>query len=333
MQVDLKYSVSIIVPLLNGADYLPSILSAINKQTLKPSEVIFVISRSGDWKIAKGLIEEEKNFSTKVLISDPIFPGAARNFGASEALSEWLAFLDIRTIPTKDWLEIMMKTLHQESADLVSSKMVCSTDTFFQKILKASTYGNNAVECLPGSIVQKDLFISSGGFLDYVRAGEDWEWMNRFSLHNKSVKQQNIVIRYHGLPNNIFQLIKKWFVYSFENSKVNILLKEKFSYMGLAFIIFSILLYRWNHIVSGGVWNENALLFIPNLNKIFWSAFLFLYLIYRGLYKPISDKVVTTFLLPFLWILVGTLGLIIDLVKAPGRVYGSVMYLASRFKK
>ena len=131
----------------------------------------------------------------------------------------------------------------------------------------------------------------------------------------------------------ISKLIKKWFVYSFENSKVNILLKEKFSYMGLAFIIFSILLYRWNHIVSGGVWNENALLFIPNLNKIFWSAFLFLYLIYRGLYKPISDKVVTTFLLPFLWILVGTLGLIIDLVKAPGRVYGSVMYLASRFKK
>ena len=252
------------------------------------------------------------------------------NRGAEHDL---IAFLDARTLPTEDWLEQMVKKLYDDSSALVTSKMICSSNTFFHHLLKAATYGERSVECLPGSVVKKSLFISSNGFLEHVRAGEDWEWINRFFKQNKSSKQQKIVINYHGLPDTISQLIKKWFIYSFENSKVSILLKEKFSYMGLAFILFSILLYRWNHIVSGEVWNEDAFLFIPNLNKIFWSIFLFCYFLYRGIFKPLSNKVNIQFLFPGSWVLVGIIGLIIDLVKAPGRIHGSIMHLYTFINK
>lgn len=326
-------SISVVIPLLGGTAYISPLFDALKKQTLRPSEIIFVISRVGDWRTAKKLVEQQNFTSIRPIIIEPAFPGAARNIGAKEAYSNWIAFLDIRTLPAHNWLENMLATANKGSYDLISSKMICSAKTFFHHLLQASTYGNNAVECLPGSIVKKSLFLDSGGFLENVRAGEDWEWINRFAQKNKFIQQEEIVIFYHGLPNNIFQLIKKWFIYSFENSKVNILLKEKFSYMGLAFFIFAILLYRWNHIVSGEVWNEDALLFIPNLNKIFWSVFFFFYFLYRGIFKPISDKVALSFLLPFSWIFVGALGLLIDLVKAPGRVHGSVKYLISHFQK
>lgn len=329
----MSHSISIIIPLSNGANDISALFISIRKQTIQPQEIIFVISKLGNWKDARDIIEKEKNPSIKIIYCDPLFPGAARNLGAANASSDWLAFLDARTLPSENWLESMIDISVETSCDLVLSRMICSADTFFHHLLQAATYGNNSVECLPGSIVKKLSFLSSGGFLENVRAGEDWEWINRFLNQNKITKIQDTVISYHGLPNNMVELVKKWFIYSFENSKVDILLKEKFSYMGLFFIVFAILLYRWNHIVSGEVWNEDALLFIPNLNKIFWSIFLSVYFIFRGFIKPTINKVTLNFLIPFSWISVGVLGLLIDIVKAPGRVYGSIMYLLSQIKK
>ncbi|MDB2665378.1 glycosyltransferase family 2 protein [Gammaproteobacteria bacterium] len=333
MNIDSRHSISIIIPLSDGANYISALFASLKKQTLQPQEIIFVISRLGDWKDARQIIEKEKNSSIKIIYSDPLFPGASRNLGAAQASSDWLAFLDVRTLPSENWLESMASISRETSCDLVLSKMVCTSDTFFHNLLQAATYGNNSVECLPGSIVNKSSFLSSGGFLENVRAGEDWEWINRFSNQNEIIKKKNAVISYHGLPNNLQELIKKWFIYSFENAKVNILLKEKFSYMGLIFIAFAIILYRWNHIVSGEAWNEDALLFIPNLNKLFWSIFLSIYFVYRGLVKPIQSNVTLNFLMPFSWISVGILGCLIDIVKAPGRVYGSIIHLISLTKK
>tara|TARA_Y100000768_G_scaffold388831_1_gene387670 strand:+ start:25176 stop:26186 length:1011 start_codon:yes stop_codon:yes gene_type:complete len=333
MKVNSNYNVSIVIPLSNGSQYISDLFRSISKQTLQPKEIIFVISKIGNWELAINKIKQEKNFITKIIFSDPIFPGAARNLGAKNAEHDLIAFLDIRTLPTEDWLEQMIKKLFDDSSALVIANMICSSSSFFHHVLKAATYGERSVECLPGSVVKKSSFLSSNGFLEHVRAGEDWEWINRFHKTNKISKQQKIVINYHGLPDTFSQLINKWFIYSFENSKVSILLKEKFSYMGLAFIIFSILLYRWNHIVSGEVWNEDAFLFIPNLNKIFWSIFLFCYFLYRGIFKPLSNKVNTQFLFPGSWVFVGAIGFIIDLVKAPGRIHGSIMHLYSFIDK
>jgi len=108
---------------------------------------------------------------------------------------------------------------------------------------------------------------------------------------------------------------------------VNILLKEKFFYVSILFFLFAIFLYRWNHLISGGVWDVSNPLFLPNVNKIFWSSAIGTYIIFRGLVSPVIKKEKILSLLPFRWFLIGILGMSVDIVKAPGRIIGFFAYL------
>jgi len=58
-----------------------------------------------------------------------------------------------------------------------------------------------------------------------------------------------------------------------------------------------------------------------------------IYFFLRGIIKPLFVKERLNFLLPINWIFIGVLGLIIDLVKAPGMIYGSLLYIYRRLKK
>jgi len=321
-------SISVIIPLLGSTEHTTKLILSLREQSIQPDEIIFIISKCGNWQKTIELIEKEQVLNLTFFLVPKLFPGAARNYGAKRARSNWIAFLDIQTIPAEKWLESMLHLTEHESksVNLVVAAMQCSAVNYFQRLLKAATFGNKLVSCLPGSIVRRHVFIASGGFLENVRAGEDWEWLNRFKFDEARKNATKAVVSYEGLPIRLGLLASKWFKYSFENSKVDILLKEKFSYMGLAFLIFAVLLYRWNHLVSGEQWNEQALLFIPNINKIFWSTFLSSYLVFRGIYKPLLNKENTYFLFPFSWLLIGFLGLFIDSIKAPGRIYGSLKY-------
>lgn len=169
-------------------------------------------------------------------------------------------------------------------------------------------------------------FQSSSGFLNNVRAGEDWEWINRMSKNVTSSWIDHIVISYNGLPSNLNETASKWLRYSIENSKVKILFKEKFFYVAIFFIFFAIFLYRWNHIISGNNWDVNNPLFVPNLNKIFWLSVISIYFIFRGIIKPLKNNINLSFLLPHRWFLIGVLGIMIDIIKAPGRVLGFFSY-------
>ena len=123
-----------------------------------------------------------------------------------------------------------------------------------------------------------------------------------------------------------FQAIKKWFIYSYENSKVNILYIEKFSYFLILLILIMYFSYSWNFVFTDGKWDQSPY-YIPNLNKILWGLSSLLYLFYRGLIRPILFKENLNYLLPLNWAIVGINGIILDLTKAPGRLIGFFKYL------
>ncbi len=323
--------VSVIIPIYGGYEYLDEILEALRQQSHKPEEVIFVISKVEGYLAIQKKLKNEKTLNCIYEIIDPAYPGKGRNIGAEIASSEWLAFLDLRTIPTADWLEIMIETASIRGKDFVGSKMICISDSKYQEYLKALTFGNQSAKALPGSIVRREVFNKYPGFLDHVRAGEDWEWVRRVSDKVPGIWIDQVIISYKGLPLNLIHTIKKWFRYSIENSKVTILLKEKFFYVSVLFFLFAIFLYRWNHIISGGQWDASNPFFIPNINKIFWSIVVTSYVILRGLITPIRRKEKLTFLLPYRWMLIGVLGIVIDIIKAPGRVIGFFSYLRSKY--
>jgi glycosyltransferase involved in cell wall biosynthesis len=319
--------VSVVIPSYGGEEHLDEILEALHQQTHPPEEVIFIISKVKGYQVINQKLKNEKRLNCICKIVEPSYPGKGRNIGASIATSEWLAFLDIRTIPNTFWLKTMLEAGENLGKDFIGARMICSSQTRYQENLKALTFGNQSAKALPGSIVRRKIFNQYPGFLDHVRAGEDWEWLSRIMKSTKHTWIDQVVISYKGLPLNIFDTLKKWFRYSIENSKVNILLKEKFFYVSILFFLFAIFLYRWNHLISGGVWDVSNPLFLPNVNKIFWSSAIGTYIIFRGLVSPVIKKEKILSLLPFRWFLIGILGMSVDIAKAPGRIIGFFAYL------
>jgi hypothetical protein len=81
--------------------------------------------------------------------------------------------------------------------------------------------------------------------------------------------------------------------------------------------------FNWNAVLAG--WVEDAVLYVPHITKMYIGGVILVSILYRGIFQPLKRKVGPAYLLPFNWIKVGLLGLLLDLVKAPGYLVGAVI--------
>jgi glycosyltransferase involved in cell wall biosynthesis len=333
MQLPESETISIIVPLLLGKEFINPLLESIEVQTLQPQDVIFIISESDEASDSIQLIYERDSLNTIYKLVKPSNPGKARNIGAELSNSNLLAFLDIRTIPDRNWLKNSYKQLIDADLSFIGGMRNCAADTPYKNLLKTTTHGNIPSQSLAGSLVRAKDFNSEAKFKPNMRAGEDWEWINRFTQNYSSKWSESVDLTYHGLPSNIFVTLSKWYTYSIENSKANVFVVQKFLYF-LLFIASLISLYSWNYLSTGGEWSSSPY-FVPHLNKVVWFFLFLFYFIYRAIVRPIRLEVSKHYLFPFNWFAVGWIGVLIDLVKAPGRVVGFIRYArqVNGFKK
>jgi len=96
----------------------------------------------------------------------------------------------------------------------------------------------------------------------------------------------------------------------------------------LVFFSLFLVTYRWNAIVAE--WIESSRYYIPHLTKIFILFSILSLIIYRGLIFPLKNGIKYNYLSPVLCFKVGLVGLLGDIVKAPGFIFGSIFYLFSR---
>ena len=155
------------------------------------------------------------------------YPGKARNIGVNISQYEWLAFIDSKTIPNNDWLYNSLIDLYKSNLKLSKGICLFKAETLFLKIVKSLTYGNKLSETLPGTVINKSLFNNLGDFLN-IRAGEDLEWFQRLIDNNEvSYISRKYNIIYNGFPKKMSDLIFKWFIYTFSNSKAGIIIDQK----------------------------------------------------------------------------------------------------------
>ncbi len=325
-----KFSISVVIPALNAEDYLPLVLSALESQILKPEEIVIVDSGQ-----SRGVEMIVKSWSGQVPITfkkvDFAFPGHARNIGVGLAKSEWIAFIDCRTIPNADWLERAVEVIDREGVAFVGGLCVSGADTAFKENLRAATYGCGAINTMVGSVFLKRVFIESGGFLANVRAGEDSEWLQRIAA--AKIRIGNIdspTITYTGLVSSLPEAIKKWCVNNLAISDVEVKNRQKNVYLLVFALLTFLIVYNWNAMLAPG--NDGGQFYLPNVTKIFVGSFLLAYLIYRGILKPLQVKVSAKFLFPFRWGQVAFVGLCLDMAKAPGLVLGAILLLKRRLK-
>jgi len=118
-----------------------------------------------------------------------------------------------------------------------------------------------------------------------------------------------------------FLIASRFFPKKVENRLPFITLK----YTVFLFIFLSV--FNWNSVVAD--WVEDAVFYIPHITKIFVVLVLVSSVLVRGLFKPVSNKVKLNYLLPVRWLFIGTIGLMLDIIKAPGYIIGS---LISKFR-
>src|SRR5438477_2593360 len=98
MSRNMQHSVSLIIPVFNGAEYLGQCLDAILASNSRPLEIIVVNDGSTD---ASSQIAFERGVTVFELPSRS-GPAAARNYGALKAKGEVLFFIDADVTIKKD---------------------------------------------------------------------------------------------------------------------------------------------------------------------------------------------------------------------------------------
>ena len=270
--------ISVVIPARNDGKSLKTILTAINSQTLLPKEIVIVDSSSND--ALKRLVEKHQSTVPVVYHYErKAYPGRARNSGANLVCGEWIAFLDTKTVPDREWLEKYQHLIQVYQADLVFGVTQFDAVSPFQKVLRAATYGRIGHHTVPGTLIRKEVFTDSGGFLEHVRMGEDIEWRERLTRNRLNIHlPDEPVVTYHGLPDTFVSTLKKYVKSAYHTARLNILRNVKDAYLSLALILSAIILPKWNFLIGG--WDTNPL-FIPHITKIYLMALVSLLLIYQ----------------------------------------------------
>ena len=327
-----KRFVDIVIPSKNSGEDITKIFNSLSEQTFKNFEVIFVDSESdASQKIHKIIKEFSSNLKIKYFLEDNLLPGEARNLGVLNSSNDFIAFLDTKTIPNKEWLADAVSALEEKKVDVIFGSFKSSAETKFQKYVQYATYGYGVHRSLPGSLIRREAFKITGPFLS-LRAGEDMEWINRAIhglRHSGSVTGQ---LRYEGLPKSAFTLVMKWYAYSIESAKVDIVTAQKTAYFILAVTLIGYFFFTYNYFFAGSAWDQSPN-FIPHINKILWGIFLAIYFVFRSIIKPVSVGVKFNQIFPFSWVWIGIVGLLIDIAKMPGRIFGFIAFVGRRLIK
>jgi glycosyltransferase involved in cell wall biosynthesis len=292
--------VSVVVPTMGFVDSVEKILKSITNQTKQPDEVILIDS-SDDLKINE-LAEEYKTFlNIRVIKVHKAYPGEARNIGAMNVKNNVIAFLDSKTVPNKDWIEIGTEILSKGEYKVVFGSTFYKAITEKQRVLQACIFGLKPVVSTPGTILHKETFNEIGKFLEGLRAADDLEWRNRV-INNAYIQSipSNSKLIYSQISESYLDEAKRQFIYQLHGAYVDVQVRTKTVMLGILLMFLTLIIPQWNALVG---W-ENSNLYIPNITKSYFYLVSFLsilLLLVTPIYKEVD--LIFKFLLAIIFLL------------------------------
>ena len=232
---------SVIFPYYNEEKTIKKTINLISKQTLMPSEVIFVNSSSYDatseiidnWITANKHLYKTKFFN---IFEGTNTPSSSKNIGIKKSTSNWLAFMDCGLLFELDWLENQWNFIKKNNLEVVSGNVILTGIGSIDQAAVAQTYGYKRLRpCIPSSVVKKKVFDITGLFLENRRAGYDFAWpLILKQLNIPRGINEKVILKYNGINygNNLFEIIRKKIIYT--QSTVGI----KYHYLPYYILIF-----------------------------------------------------------------------------------------------
>jgi rhamnosyltransferase len=138
-------SISIVIPTLNAAVYLPQLLEAIfSQEGAQADELILIDSQSSD-RTAEIAAEHPR---VRLITIDNFSHGGARNLGAREAHGDIVVFLTQDALPyDKNWLAKLTAPLNDDKTAAVCSRQIPRDDASpMEKFFLAKRFGETRLE-------------------------------------------------------------------------------------------------------------------------------------------------------------------------------------------
>ncbi len=311
-------NISVIIPSNHGHHDLLKVVDAICGQTVKPAEIIIVDSSCEGGACPIEITTQCADCGIELIYEHfaLALPGQARNIGLGKANAALIAFIDVQTIPRKCWLEASLTLLENESAVGVFGGTSFSAETSFERLVRDAFHGILPRKTLPGSVFRKDVFAKVGQFIDWVRAGEDTDWMLRLELLNISVLYpSSALIDYVGLIGlDIKKLLKKWYRnYTASHDLPHLFPQKLFLWLVLyPLIIFTA--FNWNYLIAN--WRMDSPLYIGHITKMAAIFPPLAYVVTRGIFLPLRRGVNFSSLFPVRFIAIAGICFMADAVKA-----------------
>lgn len=171
---------SIVIPTMNEAAYLPTLLASMETQTLQPDEVIVADAGSTD-----ETVEIARSFGARVVKGG--MPGPGRNRGAEAAGGDILLFLDADVeLRDSDFLNASIAEMQRRNLDLATCDVEPISEDKLDHVAHQA-YNTFARACgsrfphIPGfcMFVRREVHEQIGGFDESVVLCEDHEYAER----------------------------------------------------------------------------------------------------------------------------------------------------------
>jgi hypothetical protein len=310
--------ISVIIPSNHGLIELQKIVQAICSQTLKPIEIVIVNScRGAPAECPAEIVNSCKSSKINLLYLRRVLalPGDARNIGIESAKGELIALIDVQTIPKPNWLEASTKLLFEKDVAGVWGQTLFSAITMFERLVRDGIYGVMPRKTLPGSVFRRGVFDKAGQFINWVRAGEDTEWILRVEVLKIQVLNTSVpLVDYYGLIDlNLSRLICKWHRNYKASQDLPYFFPQKLLLWLTMYPLIVLIAFNWNYLIAD--WRMDSPFYIGHITKIIATLPLLIYLITRGFVLPLKRGVAFWELFPIRFLAISLVCFMADLVK------------------
>ena len=212
-------NISVIIPAYNAASFIGNAIQSIQKQTYVPIEIIVVDDGStDDTAQVVARLALSSFFPIRILQQSNSGPAAARNYGAREAIGDWLSFLDADDTFLPEKLEKQIQYTHDPNVGLIhcgiESRPIPTEELItFERLWQCNEIANSTV------LIRRTAFEQLGGY-DEDRAlisVEDYNLWLRLVRDWKIVTCPYPLIRYTPAPGNLSSQVERFSNAEFAN--------------------------------------------------------------------------------------------------------------------
>ena len=208
-------SASVVVPVLNGADTIGALLSALQRQSGVCGAVEILVVDNGSTDETRDIV---RSFPQIQLLEEPVRgPAAARNRGLRTASGEVIVYCDADTLPSRTWLVQLLAAFDDPSVVIAVGQTLCfrPTTAVERYIAAAGIYSSEkAISRPPFSFapslnmaVRRGPSLAAGGWCEELMTAEDVDFSHRvLTLFPSEIAYRPGAVLFHRTRSTLPQL-------------------------------------------------------------------------------------------------------------------------------